>query len=45
MSEFRYVTKGINRTDGELIVTGRARYTCDMELPGMLVAKILSPRY
>lgn len=45
MSEFRYVTKGINRTDGELIVTGRARYTCDMELPGMLVAKILRSPY
>ena len=45
MSEFRYVKKGINRTDGELIVTGRARYTCDMELPGMLVAKILRSPY
>ncbi len=45
MSEFRYVTKGINRTDGELIVTGKARYTCDMELPGMLVAKILRSPY
>ncbi len=38
---FRYVKKSPRRTDGELIVTGKARFTADIDLPGMLYAKIL----
>ena len=41
MNDFRYVRKGLTRTDGELIVTGRARYTVDITLPGMLFGKVL----
>lgn len=45
MTDFKHVTKKIRRTDGELIVTGRAQYTVDIELPGMLYAKILRSPY
>ncbi len=45
MNDFRYVKKGIKRTDGELIVTGRAVYTVDMALPGMLFGRILGSPY
>jgi len=41
MDRFRYVNKDIKRTDGALIVTGRAQYTADIEHPGMLYGKIL----
>jgi len=41
MNNFHYIRKSPRRTDGELIVTGRARYTVDIDLPGMLYAKIL----
>lgn len=45
MNDFRYVRKGLKRTDGELIVTGRARYTVDITLPEMLFGKILGSPY
>ncbi|MBW2038404.1 MAG: molybdopterin-dependent oxidoreductase [Deltaproteobacteria bacterium] len=45
MNDFRYIKKGIKRTDGGLIVTGRAQYTVDIELPGMLYGKILRSPY
>lgn len=45
MSNFRHVKKGLKRTDGELIVTGRANYTVDISLPGMLFGKILRSPY
>jgi CO/xanthine dehydrogenase Mo-binding subunit len=41
MNRFRYVNKEIKRTDGALIVTGRAQFTVDIEHPGMLYGKIL----
>ena len=42
---FKYIRKDVKRTDGALIVTGRARYTMDIELPGMLYGKILRSPY
>jgi CO/xanthine dehydrogenase Mo-binding subunit len=45
MTDFKHVKKSIRRPDGELIVTGRAQYTVDIELPGMLYAKILRSPY
>jgi len=45
MNDFKYVTKGLKRTDGELIVTGKAQYTVDISLPGMLFGKILGSPY
>ena len=45
MIDFKHVKKGVRRPDGELIVTGRAQYTVDIELPGMLYAKILRSPY
>jgi CO/xanthine dehydrogenase Mo-binding subunit len=41
MNRFRHVNKDITRTDGALIVTGRAQFTVDIEHPGMLYGKIL----
>jgi CO/xanthine dehydrogenase Mo-binding subunit len=41
MNRFRHVNKDIKRTDGALIVTGRAQFTVDIEHPGMLYGKIL----
>ena len=41
MNDFRHVKKGLKRTDGEMIVTGRASFTGDIVLPGMLFGKIL----
>ncbi|MBW1997344.1 MAG: molybdopterin-dependent oxidoreductase [Deltaproteobacteria bacterium] len=40
-SKLDYVGKSILRKDGPDKVTGRARYTVDMKMPGMLVGKIL----
>ena len=45
MNDFKYVTKGLKRTDGELIVTGKAKFTVDISLPGMLFGKILGSPY
>lgn len=41
MPEFRYVNKPIKRLDGVEKVTGAARFMQDMEIPGMLVGKLL----
>ncbi|MBW1774160.1 MAG: molybdopterin-dependent oxidoreductase [Deltaproteobacteria bacterium] len=41
MAELDYVGKRILRKDGPDKVTGRARYTVDIKLPGMLVGRIL----
>ncbi|OGP68968.1 MAG: hypothetical protein A2169_10395 [Deltaproteobacteria bacterium RBG_13_47_9] len=45
MSELNHVTKGIQRMDGEFIVTGRAQYAVDIRLSGMLYGKILRSPY
>ena len=45
MSTFRHIKKSPKRTDGELIVTGRATFTGDIILPGMLFGKILRSPY
>jgi 4-hydroxybenzoyl-CoA reductase subunit alpha len=41
MSELQYVGKRVPRKDGPAKVTGRAAYTVDISLPGMLVGRIL----
>ena len=41
MSEHRYVGRKVRRVDGPEKVTGRAIYTTDVKLPGMLTARIL----
>ncbi|MFH1350235.1 MAG: xanthine dehydrogenase family protein molybdopterin-binding subunit [Pseudomonadota bacterium] len=41
MDHLDYVGKRIPRKDGPEKVTGRARYTVDIQLPGMLVGRIL----
>jgi xanthine dehydrogenase YagR molybdenum-binding subunit len=38
---YRYIGKSTQRIDGRLIVTGRAKYTHDIRLRGMLSGKIL----
>ncbi|MGP8079225.1 MAG: xanthine dehydrogenase family protein molybdopterin-binding subunit [Dehalococcoidales bacterium] len=40
-STLKVVGKGQPRIDGPEHVTGRAKYTCDIRLPGMLYARIL----
>ncbi|MFH2121830.1 MAG: xanthine dehydrogenase family protein molybdopterin-binding subunit [Pseudomonadota bacterium] len=45
MTNFRHIKKGPRRTDGALIVTGRADFTGDISLPGMLFGKILRSPY
>lgn len=40
-SETRYVNQDVPRVDGPLKVTGRARYTHDVRLPGMLIGRAL----
>jgi isoquinoline 1-oxidoreductase len=42
-SEFKIIGKSVNRRDGEEKVTGKAKYSADIQLPGMLYAKILRP--
>ena len=37
--DLKYVGQPVERWDGEAKVTGRARYTADIQLPGMLYAK------
>ncbi len=44
-SKLRYVGKEIDRKDAFVKVTGRAKYTFDIELPGMLHAKTLRSPY
>jgi len=44
-AEFKHIGKSTARVDGREIVTGRAKYTHDIKLRGMLIGKILrSPR-
>jgi len=43
--EYRLIGKPTPRVDGREIVTGRAKYTHDVRLPGLLIGRILrSPR-
>ena len=41
-SELRVIGKRVNRVDAVPKVTGQARYTFDVRLPGMLYARIVS---
>jgi 4-hydroxybenzoyl-CoA reductase subunit alpha len=41
MSELNYIGKSVRRKDGPDKVTGRAIYTQDVKLPGLLVGRIL----
>lgn len=43
ISEHTISGKPIKRTDARLKVTGEAKYTSDIRLPGMLYAKVLRP--
>ncbi len=42
-SEFKIMGKSFKRRDAEEKVTGKAKYTGDIQLPGMMYAKILRP--
>lgn len=42
-SEFKIIGKSVTRRDGEEKVTGKAKYTGDIHIPGMMYAKILRP--
>jgi nicotinate dehydrogenase subunit B len=42
-TQFRYVGQSRLHSDAGLKVTGKAKYTGDMKLPGMVYAKILRP--
>ncbi|NLN31761.1 MAG: molybdopterin-dependent oxidoreductase [Bacteroidales bacterium] len=42
-TEFSYVGKAVMRTDSYEKVTGKAIYTADLRLPGMVFARILRP--
>jgi isoquinoline 1-oxidoreductase len=42
-SEFKIMSKPLTRRDAREKVTGRAKYAGDIQLPGMLYAKILRP--
>lgn len=42
-TQFNYVGRSMNHSDGLLKVTGEAKYTGDIRLPGMLYARILRP--
>jgi xanthine dehydrogenase YagR molybdenum-binding subunit len=41
-SELEYIGKPVERWDGRLKVSGSARYTADVQLPGMLYAKFVN---
>ena len=43
VSDFTYVGKSLNRSDAIHKVTGEAKYTGDLKLPGMVFARILRP--
>ena len=45
MENLLYVGKSVPRKDGPLKATGRAQYTVDLSLPGMLVGKVLRSPY
>lgn len=45
MDSHKVIGKGVARTDYLAKVTGQARYTADIKLPGMLVAKVLRSPY
>jgi CO/xanthine dehydrogenase Mo-binding subunit len=45
MDELSYIGKSIPRKDGPLKATGRAQYTVDISLPGMLIGKVLRSPY
>ncbi|HZD50905.1 MAG TPA: xanthine dehydrogenase family protein molybdopterin-binding subunit, partial [Silvibacterium sp.] len=40
--DLKYVGHSVERWDGQAKVSGRARYTADIQLPGMLYAKFVS---
>ena len=42
-SEFKIMGKSFNRVDGQSKVTGEAKYSGDMRVPGMVYARILRP--
>jgi len=42
-SEFKVMSKALTRRDAQEKVTGTAKYTGDIRLPGMLYAKVLRP--
>ncbi len=42
-TKFTYVGKPFKRSDAKLKVTGEAKYTGDIKLPGMVYARILRP--
>jgi nicotinate dehydrogenase subunit B len=42
-TRFTYVGKPFKRVDSELKVTGKAKYTGDLKVPGMVHARILRP--
>jgi len=42
-SEFKIMGKSFNRRDGHEKVTGQAKYSGDIKVPGMVYAKILRP--
>ncbi|MEK6572382.1 MAG: molybdopterin cofactor-binding domain-containing protein, partial [Bacteroidota bacterium] len=42
-SEFKIMSKPVTRRDGRDKVTGKAKFAGDIQLPGMLYAKILRP--
>ncbi len=44
-TEYRHIGKSAPRKDAREIVTGRATYVDDLELPGMLYAKVLRSPY
>jgi isoquinoline 1-oxidoreductase len=43
VSEFKIMSKPMTRRDAQEKVTGKAKYAADIQLPGMLYAKILRP--
>src|SRR5664280_161953 len=42
-TKFKVIVKSYNRADSALKVTGEAKYSGDMKLPGMVFARILRP--
>ena len=45
MAEYSVIGKRVPRIDGPAIATGKATYTGDITLPGMLYGKILTSPY
>ena len=43
--DYKIVGTNYNRIDGEDKVTGRARYTADIQMPGMLIGKFVRSPY